>query len=273
RASAHTEATAAARSAAVSCCAATALPGGDAIPATARHARSLYRVFTRLIYLLLFMAPQGLIYLYLRERLPDPTRPRQAHLVRVVLAGVFIGFNLPWLVVGQRVLFGGSMWGVGRIPFTGPWIAWQHVGRGPHPVHGPVDRVAAVGVDLLCARHAVRPRQGERSREQGAGSGTLWCKERRGASGRTAPCSGPPALSSPLPRPCDLCLRRCRRRPVNLRHLERLSPSSGNPSLARVSRSPTGARRPQAASPLRSARRPAPRRGRDAGDRGAGERA
>ena len=82
-------------------------------------------MFTRLIYLLLFMAPQGLIYLYLRERLPDPTRPRQAHRVRVVLAGVFIAFNLPWLVVGQRVLFGGSMWGVGRIPFTGPWIAWQ----------------------------------------------------------------------------------------------------------------------------------------------------
>src|SRR5437867_353151 len=98
---------------------------GGAIPATARHARSLDGVFTRLIYLLLFMAPQGLIYLYLRERLPDPTRPRQAHRVRVVLAGVFIAFNLPWLVVGQRVLFGASMWGVGRIPFTGPWIAWQ----------------------------------------------------------------------------------------------------------------------------------------------------
>ena len=85
-------------------------------------------MFTRLIYLLLFMAPQGLIYLYLRERLPDPTRPREAHLVRVVLAGVFIAFNLPWLVVGQRVLFGGSLWGVGRIPFTGPWIAWQLLG-------------------------------------------------------------------------------------------------------------------------------------------------
>jgi len=85
-------------------------------------------VFTRLIYLLLFMAPQVLIYLYLRERLPDPTRPRQAHRVRVVLASVFIVFNLPWLVVGQRVLFGGSMWGVSRIPFTGPWIAWQLLG-------------------------------------------------------------------------------------------------------------------------------------------------
>jgi predicted MPP superfamily phosphohydrolase len=85
-------------------------------------------VFTRLIYLLLFVAPQVLIYLYLHERLPDPTQPRQAHRVRVALATVFIVFNLPWLVVGQRVLFGGSMWGVGRIPFTGPWIAWQLLG-------------------------------------------------------------------------------------------------------------------------------------------------
>ncbi len=85
-------------------------------------------MFTRLIYLLLFMAPQVLIYVYLRERLPDPTRPRQAHRVRVALATLFIVFNLPWLVVGQRVLFGGSMWGVGRIPFTGPWIAWQLLG-------------------------------------------------------------------------------------------------------------------------------------------------
>jgi len=85
-------------------------------------------VFTRLIYLLLFLAPQALIYLYLRERLPDPTRPRQAHRVRAVLAAIFVVFNLPWLVVGERVLFGGSMWGVGRIPFTGPWIAWQLLG-------------------------------------------------------------------------------------------------------------------------------------------------
>ncbi len=85
-------------------------------------------MFTRLIYLLLFLAPQVLIYVYLRERLPDPTRPRQAHRVRVALATLFIVFNLPWLVVGQRVLFGGSMWGVGRIPFTGPWIAWQLLG-------------------------------------------------------------------------------------------------------------------------------------------------
>ena len=83
---------------------------------------------TRLIYLLLFMAPQVLIYLYLRGRLPDPLDPGRARLVRVGLGAVFALFNLPWLIVGWRVLFAGSVWGVGRIPFTGPWIAWQLLG-------------------------------------------------------------------------------------------------------------------------------------------------
>ena len=78
-----------------------------------------------LIYLLLFAAPQPLIFFYLRQRLPDPSQPRRAVLVRRILAVLFIAFNLPWLVVAWRVLFGGSVWGVGRIPFTGPWIAWQ----------------------------------------------------------------------------------------------------------------------------------------------------
>src|SRR5438094_8976871 len=96
--------------------------------ATTRLARSRDGVITRLIYLLLFIAPQVLIYLYLRERLPDPERPNQARRVRTVLAGLFMLFNLPWLYVGQRLLFGGSLWGVGRIPFTGPWIAWQLLG-------------------------------------------------------------------------------------------------------------------------------------------------
>ncbi|HYL55308.1 MAG TPA: metallophosphoesterase [Gemmatimonadales bacterium] len=83
---------------------------------------------TRLIYLLLFLAPQVLIYLYLRERLPDPARPARARFVRRALAVVFSALNIPWLAVGARVLFGGSMWSIGRIPFTGPWIAWQLVG-------------------------------------------------------------------------------------------------------------------------------------------------
>src|SRR5438552_5954802 len=36
---------------------------------------------TRLIYLLLFISPQVLLYLYLRERLPDPTQPRRCRLL------------------------------------------------------------------------------------------------------------------------------------------------------------------------------------------------
>lgn len=84
-------------------------------------------MITRLIYLLLFAAPQLLIYLYLRERLPDPARPRRARLVRAVLAVVFVGFNIPWLFVAGRALFG-SVWGIGRIPYLGPWIAWQVLG-------------------------------------------------------------------------------------------------------------------------------------------------
>lgn len=83
---------------------------------------------TRLIYLLLFLVPQVLIYLYLRERLPDPNQPDRARVVRRALAVIFITLNIPWLLVGARVLFGGSVWSVGRIPFTGPWIAWQLLG-------------------------------------------------------------------------------------------------------------------------------------------------
>ena len=83
---------------------------------------------TRLIYLLLFVAPQVLIYLYLRERLPDPARPQRARVVRAALGALFAVLNVPWLFVGWRVLFGGSVWGVGRISFTGPWIAWQLLG-------------------------------------------------------------------------------------------------------------------------------------------------
>ena len=79
------------------------------------------------IYLLLFIAPQVLIYLYLRERLPDPTRPRQARLVRMGLTAVFTAFNFPWIFVARRVLFG-TVWGIGRIPYIAPWIAWQMMG-------------------------------------------------------------------------------------------------------------------------------------------------
>jgi len=83
----------------------------------------------RLIYLLIFMAPQVLLYLYLNERLPDPTRPRQARVARLVLTAVFAVLNFPWLFVAHRLLFD-SIWGVSWIPFTGPWIAWQLMGWG-----------------------------------------------------------------------------------------------------------------------------------------------
>src|SRR5207249_6733091 len=115
-------ATAAARSAAVSCWAASGASG-----VAASHARTSERVSTRLIYLLLFMAPQALIYLYLRDRLADPTRPRQARLLRAALATVFVVFNLPWLAVAHRVLFD-TVWGVTWIPLTGPFLVWQMLG-------------------------------------------------------------------------------------------------------------------------------------------------
>ena len=83
----------------------------------------------RLIYLLLFIAPQVLLYLYLRDRLPDATNPRRARLVRGGLAAVFTLFNFPWLFVARRVLFG-TVWGTGQIPYLGPWIAWQIMGWG-----------------------------------------------------------------------------------------------------------------------------------------------
>ena len=84
-------------------------------------------MITRLIYLLLFVSPQLLLYLYLRERLPDPTRPERARRVRIGLATTFAVFNLPWVLVAGRAL-SGSMWSVGRIPYLGPWIAWQLLG-------------------------------------------------------------------------------------------------------------------------------------------------
>src|SRR5437773_2205698 len=84
-------------------------------------------MITRLIYLLLFVSPQVLLYVYLRERLPDPARPERARRVRIGLAATFAIFNLPWVLVAGRAL-SGSMWGVGRIPYLGPWIAWQLLG-------------------------------------------------------------------------------------------------------------------------------------------------
>lgn len=72
-----------------------------------------------LIYLVLFASPQLLLYLYLRERLP--LRARRW------LAVVFIVCNIPWAIVAVR-MFSGSLWGISRIPYIAPWIAWQMLG-------------------------------------------------------------------------------------------------------------------------------------------------
>jgi predicted MPP superfamily phosphohydrolase len=72
-----------------------------------------------LIYLLLFASPQLLLFLYLRERLPVSARRW--------LALVFVVFNIPWVIVGVR-MFSGSLWGVSRVPYIAPWIAWQFLG-------------------------------------------------------------------------------------------------------------------------------------------------
>jgi predicted MPP superfamily phosphohydrolase len=72
-----------------------------------------------LIYLLLFASPQLLLYLYLRERLPLSARRW--------LVLVFTVFNIPWLIVAGR-MFSGSLWGISRIPYIAPFIAWQFLG-------------------------------------------------------------------------------------------------------------------------------------------------
>jgi predicted MPP superfamily phosphohydrolase len=134
-------------------------------------------VVTRLIYLLLFVAPQVLIYLYLRERLPDRARPHRARVVRGALAITFAAFNIPWLFVGWRVLFGGSVWGVGRIPFTGPWIAWQLLGW----IYCALVAVYVIGKAIVRG-----------SRELGA----VLSRERRGAPHREEPLPAPRAPMS-----------------------------------------------------------------------------
>jgi len=72
-----------------------------------------------LIYLLLFASPQLLLYLYLRERLPLSARRW--------LNRVFILFNIPWGIVAVR-MFTGSLWGISRVPYIAPFIAWQLLG-------------------------------------------------------------------------------------------------------------------------------------------------
>src|SRR5919109_270304 len=72
-----------------------------------------------IIYLLLFASPQLLLYLYLRERLPVSARR--------LLAVIFVVFNIPWIIVGVRML-SGSLWAISRFPYIAPFIAWQLLG-------------------------------------------------------------------------------------------------------------------------------------------------
>ena len=80
-----------------------------------------------IIYLLLFVAPQVLVFRYLWERLPDPAAPRRARRIRLGLVLVFALFDFPWIFVARRVLFG-TVWGGGGIPLLAPWVAWQLLG-------------------------------------------------------------------------------------------------------------------------------------------------
>ncbi|HEY6785669.1 MAG TPA: hypothetical protein VI159_11995, partial [Gemmatimonadales bacterium] len=75
----------------------------------------------------MFIAPQAVLYVYLRDRLPNRSRPRQARIVRWSLILLFAFFNFPWIFVARRVLFG-SVWSKGWIPYIGPWVAWQMLG-------------------------------------------------------------------------------------------------------------------------------------------------
>ncbi len=68
---------------------------------------------------MLFAAPQILLFLYLRERLPLSARRW--------LTVVFVVFNIPWGIVAVR-MFSGSLWGISRVPYIAPWIAWQLLG-------------------------------------------------------------------------------------------------------------------------------------------------
>ncbi len=61
----------------------------------------------------------ALLYLYLRERLPLSARRW--------LTLVFVVFNIPWGIVAVH-MFSGSLWGISRVPYIAPWIAWQLLG-------------------------------------------------------------------------------------------------------------------------------------------------
>jgi len=47
--------------------------------------------------------------------------------VRWALAALFAVFNFPWSS-SCCACFSGSLWGIGRISYIAPWIAWQIMG-------------------------------------------------------------------------------------------------------------------------------------------------
>ena len=128
---AHRRATSCARSVAESFCAVQ-----GAVDDTTNTTRPIsVRMDMRLIYLLLFMSPQVLLYRYLWERLPNPTWLRQARIARAALTVAFVVFNVPWIFVAHRVLFS-TVWAIGwssrsRVPgsrgssWDGPSSRWS----------------------------------------------------------------------------------------------------------------------------------------------------
>src|SRR2546422_9723791 len=72
-----------------------------------------------LFSLLLSPPPQVLFSPPRRDRLPRSARRW--------LTVVFVVFNIPWGIVAVR-MFSGSLWGISRVPYIAPWIAWQFLG-------------------------------------------------------------------------------------------------------------------------------------------------
>jgi len=79
------------------------------------------------IYLVILVSPQVLLFRYLWVRLPDPQSITHTRLVRLGLSLVFAVFDFPWIFVARRVLFG-SVWAGGGVPLMAPWLAWQLLG-------------------------------------------------------------------------------------------------------------------------------------------------
>lgn len=73
------------------------------------------------------MTPQVVLFRYLWERLPAVAAPARARWIKAGLVVTFTFFDLPWIFVARRVLFG-TVWGEGGIPLLAPWVAWQLLG-------------------------------------------------------------------------------------------------------------------------------------------------